>query len=106
MTTAQELIDELPGDAEAIPTSVIRGIVNAHLGHWDTDAVSYAVKSGAIRPLPKRQGPGAAYAVDRDQAVLILVAAVLAFAAGVAVVAMIRAIRISGVDPSVFVQTI
>lgn len=104
MTTAQTLIAELPGDVEVIPLPVVRGIVNDHLGPWDRDATSYAVKSGAIRPLPGRQGSSHAYAVDRDEAVLILVAAALAFAAGVAIVAMIRAIRVSGVDPAVFVQ--
>jgi hypothetical protein len=117
VTTAQELIAELPGDVEAIPLPLIRGLINEHLGPWDRDAQSYAVKSGAIRPVKKAPGPvagrnarkyqgGAGLAVDRDQAVLILVAAVLAFAAGVAVVAMIRAIRVSGVDPAVFAEAV
>lgn len=104
VTTAQELIAELPGDVEVIPTPIIRGIVNDHLGRWSDDAVTNAIKAGAIRPRPERHGQGQSYTVDRDEAILILVAAALAFAAGIAVVSMIRAIRISGVDPAVFVQ--
>lgn len=102
MTTARTLIAELPDGAGAIPLPVIRGIVNSRLGPWDREQQSYAVRSGAIRPLPGRQGRHHAYAVDRNEAVLILVAAALAFAAGVAVVAMIRAVRVSGLDPAVF----
>jgi hypothetical protein len=105
VTTAQALIAELPDDAEVIPLPLIRGIVNEHLGPWGKQAQHTAIKSGAIHALPGHYPPTNARAVDRDEAVLILVAAVLAFAAGVAVVAMIRAIRVSGVDPSVFVQT-
>ena len=115
VTTAQALIAELPESAEVIPLPLVRRIINEHLGPWDRDAQSYAVKSGAIRPAPKVPGPvagqnarkylgGNGLIVDRDEAVLILVAAVLAFAAGVAVVAMIRALRVSGVDPAVFVK--
>jgi hypothetical protein len=115
VTTVQALIAELPENAEVIPLPVIRRIINEHLGSWDRDAQSYAVRSGAIRPVPKTPGPvagprarkyreGAGLIVDRDQAVLILVAAALAFAAEVTVVGMIRALRVSGVDPAVFVQ--
>ncbi|MGH3283599.1 MAG: hypothetical protein ACRDPD_02745 [Streptosporangiaceae bacterium] len=115
MTTVQALIAELPETAEVIPLPLLRSIINDHLGPWDADQQSYAVKSGAIRPVPKTPGKvagrnprkyagGRGLAVDRGQAVLILVAATLAFAAGIAVVAMIRAIRVSGVDPAVFVQ--
>jgi len=114
VTTALELIAELPDDVEAIPLPAIRGIVNEHLGPWDRAAQAYAVRTGAIRTVDKTPGPAAGgrarkyqgppgLAVDRDEAVLILVAAALAFAAGVAVVAMIRAIRVSGLDPSAFV---
>ena len=103
--TVQALVGELPADSGVIPLPVIRDIVNRHLGPWDAQAQSYAVKSGAIRPVPERQGRSHAYAVDRSEAVLILVAAALAFAAGVALVGMIRAVRVSGLDPAVFVQT-
>lgn len=103
MTTVQELIDELPGAAEAIPLPFVRGIISDRLGPWPADAQSYAVRSGAIRVLPQRAEANA-YVVDRSEAVLILIAAVLAFAAGVAVVAMIRAVKISGVDPAMFIQ--
>lgn len=116
MTTAHELIAELPADTDVIPLPVVRRIINERLGPWDRDSQSYAVKSGAIRPIRKVPGPvaggnarkyqgGPGLAVDRDQAVLILVAASLAFAAGVPVIGMIRALRVSGVDPAVFVQT-
>lgn len=105
MTTAQALVAELPAGAKVIPLPVVRDIVNSHLGPWDRAQQSYAVKSGAIRPVPERQGRNHAYAVDRSEAVLILVAAALAFAAGVALVSMIRAVRVSGLDPAVFMQT-
>jgi hypothetical protein len=115
VTTARELIAELPADTDVIPLPVVRRIINEHLGPWDRDLQSYAVKSGAIQPVAKAPGPvagagarkyqgGRGLAVDRDQAVLILVAASLAFAADVPVVGMIRALRASGVDPAVFVQ--
>jgi len=105
VTTVQELIAELPEGAGAIPLPTVRRIINDHLGTWDRGAPSRAVMQGAITALPERTGHGGAYMVDRDEAVLILVAAVLAFAAGVAVVAMIRAVKISGVDPGVFIKS-
>jgi hypothetical protein len=115
VTTARELIAELPTDTDVIPLPVVRRIINEHLGPWTRDQQAYAVRMGAIHPVPKKPGPVAGsrarkyqagvVAVDRDQAVLILVAAVLAFAAGVEVVGMIRALRASGVDPVVFTQT-
>lgn len=95
---------------------MLRRIINKHLGPWSDDQQRHAVKSGAIRPVtkPTRVPNGAANrkplvgrgdVVDRPQAVLILVAAVMAFAADVPVPHMIRALRASGVDPTVFVQT-
>lgn len=115
VTTADKLIADLPADMETIPVPAIRRIINKHLGPWTEDQQRFAVTSGAIRPVPKPTRPptGASYrhrrvgrgdVVDRDQAVLIIVAAVLAFAADVPVPGMIRALRASGIDPSVFVQ--
>jgi hypothetical protein len=116
VTTADKLIADLPADTETIPIPVIRRIINKHLGPWTDDQQHDAVRTGAIRPVakPTRPPTGASYrkprvgrgaVVDRDQAVLIIVAAVLAFAADVPVVGMIRALRASGVDPTVFVPT-
>ncbi len=98
-----------------IPLPVVRRIINEHLGPWTRDQQAYAVRMGAITPVAKTPGPlaggrarkftgGPGVAVDRDQAVLVLVAAVLAFAAEIEVVGMIRALRASGVDPAVFAE--
>lgn len=97
VSTAQALVAQLP-DADEIPLPVVRAIVNGHLGPWDAQAQSYAVKSGVIDTAPYRHGQGHAYVVGRDEAILILVAAILAFAAGVAVVSMIRAIKTTGLS--------
>ena len=116
VTTADKLLADLPADTETIPIPVIRRIINQHLGPWTDDQQHAAVRTGAIRPVAKPYRPptgvasrklkvGRGAVVDRDQAVLIIVAAVLAFAADVPVVGMIRALRASGVDPAVFVQT-
>lgn len=115
VTTVRELIAELPADTDVIGLPEVRRIINEHLGPWDHRAQSWAVKVGAIKPLAKTPGPVAGaqrrkyqeprgLVVDRDQAVLILVAAYLAFAADVPVVGQIRALRASGVDPTVFLQ--
>ena len=104
MATLQELLDELPRNIEAIPLPVIREIVNAHVGPWDRDQQSYAVKAGVIRPLPERVGSSHAFAVDHDEAVKILVAAALAFVAGCAIVAMLRAIDGAGLDVGALIR--
>ena len=116
VTTADKLIADLPANTGTIPIPEIRRIINKHLGPWTEDQQRFAVTSGAIRPVPKptRVPHGSAArkplvgrgdVVDRDQAVLIIVAAVLAFAADVPVPGMIRALRVSGIDPAMFVQT-
>jgi hypothetical protein len=93
MSTAQALLDELPsGPVVSLPE--VRKLVG-----WTRREQSYAVTAGLIRPLPERAGYGGGYQVTRDDAVLILVAAALALAAGVAIVVMIRAIRGAGLDP-------
>lgn len=91
MSVAQDLLADLP-DAEVIPLPLIRDRIG-----WTRDAQSLAVKQGAIRPIEKR-GKDGCYQVTRDDAVMILVAAALALAAGVAVVVMIRAIQGAGLD--------
>ncbi len=91
MTTAQALLADLP-DGEAIPLPWIRDRVG-----WSRDAQSYAVKAGVIRPLPGH-GPHRSYQVSRADAVEILIAAALAVAAGIAVVAMLRAIQGAGLN--------
>jgi hypothetical protein len=116
VTTANELIAELPEGNKPVPLSVVRRIINEHLGPWTEAQQRFAVQSGAIEPVAKPHVPptggharrpivGRGHVVDRDQAALIIVAAVLAFAAEVPVVGMIRALRVSGVDPAVFTPT-
>jgi hypothetical protein len=93
MNTAQALLRELP-EGEAIPMPWVRERVG-----WSLEDQSYAVRSGLIQPLPK-YGPHRSYQVTRDEAALILVAFLLARAAGVAIVAMIRALKRTGIDPA------
>jgi hypothetical protein len=115
VTTAHDLIAELPEGAEVVPLLLIRRLINEHLGPWTPAQQASAIGSGSIRPIKKTRGPvggshprkyveGPGVMVDRDQAVLILVAAVLAFAAKTEVPPAIRLVRASGVDLSVFVQ--
>ena len=65
---------------------------------WSYDAQSDAIKAGAVDPLPAPPAGRRGYLVSRDEALTILAAAILALAAGVAVVAMIRAIKATGLD--------
>ena len=58
-------------------------------------AQSYAVRHGVITPAPKK-GKSGRYMVTRDEAMLIIAAAGLALAIGVALVTAIRALRESG----------
>jgi hypothetical protein len=97
--TAQALLADLP-DAEVIPLPFVRDRIG-----WTRDQQSYAVESGAIRPVDKR-GKAGCYQVTREDAVLILIAASLALAAGVAVVMMIRAIREAGLNTSALAQAV
>jgi len=92
MSIAQDLLANLP-DTEVIPLPLIRERVG-----WSRDQQSDAVLQGAIRPVAKR-GKAGCYQVTRDDAVMILVAAALALAAGVAVVIMLRGIQGAGLDP-------
>jgi hypothetical protein len=97
--TVPGLISKLP-DQEVIPLPVVRDLVG-----WNRQQQVHAVKSGAIRPVEKR-GPAGCYQVTRDDAIEILIAAALAFAAGIAIVAMLRAIQGSGLDARVLAEAI
>lgn len=57
----------------------------------------YAIEKGIIKPAPKK-GPNGRYMVTWDEAVLIAAAAILAVAAGVALVTMIRSLRGAGAE--------
>lgn len=105
VTTVHELIAELPEDTEVIPLPDVWRIINDQVGPWDMTLTSHAVKAGAIRALPERGGPNRrSYLVTRDEAVLIIVGAVVAFALDRPVVAGIRAVRGSGVSPVTFAE--
>lgn len=114
MTEVQELIGQLPAEGEFVPLSLVRRIVNANLGPWSPQQQAHAVIQDAIRPAVRVPFPvvaafsgqpgGPGKFVDRDQAILILVSAWLAFAGDVPVVAMIRALRATGTDPMIFAQ--
>lgn len=93
-TTVPGLLAGLP-DGDVIPMPVIRDLIG-----WTRDAQANVVTEGLIRPLPVR-GRAGCWQVSRDDAVTILVAAALAFAAGVAVISMLRAIVNTGLDARV-----
>lgn len=99
MTIAQELLADLP-DTEVIPLPLIRERIG-----WTRDAQWLAVKQGAIRPVEKR-GKAGCYQVTRDDAVMILLAAALALAAGVAVIVMLRGLQGAGLDASALASAV
>ena len=90
-STLQELLAGLP-DSDVIPMPLIRDRVG-----WTRTAQADAVREGLIKPLPVH-GPAGSFLVTRDDAVTIMVAAALAFIAGCAVIAMLRAIQGAGLD--------
>jgi hypothetical protein len=96
--TAQALLADLP-DTEVIPLPLIRDRIG-----WDRQAQHNAVSQGLIQPLPQR-GKAGCFQVTRDEAVIILIAAALAFAAGVAVVVMLRAIRGTGLNAQTLAES-
>ena len=97
MSIAQELLADLP-DTEVISLTLVRERIVQERIPWTRDAQALAVRQGTIRPVAKR-GKAGCYQVTRDDAVMILVAAALALAAGVAVVIMLRGIQGAGLDP-------
>lgn len=99
MSLAQDLLADLP-DAEVIPLPLIRERVG-----WNRQQQHHAIEVGAIRPVEKR-GKAGCYQVTRDDAVLILIAAALALAAGVAVVAMLRGIQGAGLDAAALASAV
>jgi hypothetical protein len=99
MSIAQDLLADLP-DTDVIPLPLIRERVG-----WSRDQQSDAVLQGAIRPIEKR-GKAGCYQVTRDDAVLILIAAALALAAGVAVIVMLRGIQGAGLSTSALASAV
>jgi hypothetical protein len=96
MSIVQDLLADLP-DTEVIPLPLIRQRIVQERIPWTRDAQALAVRQGTIHPVEKL-GKAGCYQVTRDDAVMILVAAALALAAGVAVVIMLRAIQGAGLD--------
>lgn len=97
--TARALLADLP-DADVIPMPLICKRIG-----WDRFAQNNAVSQGLIRPVEKR-GKAGCYQVTRDDAVMILIAAALALAAGVAVVIMLRGIQGAGLDVSALASAV
>jgi hypothetical protein len=97
--TAPDLLAALDG-ADTIPLALLRGLVG-----WNRQAQRYAVAAGLIRPVPRR-GPHGGYRVTRDDAIIILAAAALAPASGVAVVTMLRALQAAGLSPQDLAEAI
>lgn len=78
------------GDDELIPLRDVGDAVGLKRGMQD-----YAVRRSIIVPAETR-GPNGRYLVTRDEALLILAAAVLAVAVGAALVTVIKTLRNSG----------
>lgn len=97
MSIAKEWLADLP-ETDVIPLPLIRDRIG-----WTRDTQHDAISQGVIRPVEKR-GKAGCYQVTRDDAVEILVAAALALSAGVAVVAMLRAIQGAGLDARVLAE--
>jgi len=97
VSIAQELLADLP-EADVIPLPFIRDRIG-----WTRDTQHDAISQGVIRPVEKR-GKAGCYQVTRDDAVEILVAAALAIVAGIAVVAMLRAIQGAGLNARVLAE--
>lgn len=99
MSIAQDLLADLP-ETDVVPLPLIRERIG-----WSRQAQYNAINQGAICPVGKR-GKAGCYQVTRDDAVMILVAAALALAAGVAVIVMLRGLRGAGLDASVLASAV
>jgi hypothetical protein len=65
----------------------------------DASSRSRAVKDGSVHPVG-RAGLGGGYVITRDDALLIVIAAMVAVAAGIAVVTALRGLAGSGLSGS------
>jgi hypothetical protein len=63
---------------------------------WDKASQSHAVTEGLL-DARRLGGPGNPYGITRDDAITLLLAALLAVAAGVAIAAMLRGLKAQGV---------
>jgi hypothetical protein len=63
---------------------------------WTQTGQKYAIRKGLLAAEPAERGR--AYVVSRDEAYTLLLAALLAFAAGVAIAAMLRALKGAGLE--------
>lgn len=75
---------------DAVPLTDVAHAVGLNRGH-----VEYAVRKRIIETLPQR-GPANAHMIRWDDVVLIVVAAAIATAAGIAVMTVLRSLRASG----------
>jgi hypothetical protein len=89
MIASWEVLEQWQG-RETVPLSEVARAVDMPRGTRD-----FAVRTGAIRPCAGG-GRGRAHHLAWDEVVLIVTAAALAAAAGVAVTVIIRALRASG----------
>lgn len=64
---------------------------------WDRASQSHAITDHLLEAEQDRPGPGNPYTVTLDEAFTLLLAAVLACAAGAAIVAMLRGLKGAGV---------
>ena len=94
MTPAETLIAQLP-EGEPVSLAHLSTIAPA----IDTYVRGAMAREGIVQPTGKRAGIGGSYVISWDDAVLVLVAAVLAALAGAAVITIARMIKESGLDP-------
>lgn len=95
---AEDLLARLP-HADVIPLPTVAEIVG-----WTRTAQHHAVNSGVVNPTGPPPSGRRGYLVTYDEAVRIVVCAALAFAAGMAVVTMLRAFEGTGLDPVALVK--
>ena len=92
---ADALIAQLP-EGDYVPLVELTAIVP----EIDANIRNRMAREGIVRPIGKRAAHGRTL-VSREDLVLVLVAVVLAACCGVAVIAIARMLRESGLDPAV-----
>jgi hypothetical protein len=72
---------------------------------WSSGVQAYAIQTGAVEVLPGKPSGRRSYMITREEALRILAAALLAVAAGIAVVTMVRGVRTAGLDVGRLIET-
>lgn len=86
MSSAAEMIAQLPAGTDAVPLSIVGEIAGI-----STERRTRLVREGVI-PVLDRRGPYDSFLVTREDAMLVLAGAALAIVAGIAVTMAIKAV--------------